>query len=184
MKRGIKFRPLDNPPVGPPKEVLGIPIVYAVDSKHAVADARGFGKRARIVVGPMWHRLDVRMQAAVLYHEAGHILGRHRELRAAMMILLCLPAFLLLPWVLLACIVSTLVVYFVIERWAQNQEIDADRFAARMGFGREMLHFVRSAGPPPMPPFFYPDYERRCGALIRELEGTQDEPAAQTARTL
>jgi len=173
MRRGIRFKPeliASEPTQGLPPEVCGIPVIYHPDSKHTLADARGLGRKAHIAVGPGWHRLDPLQQQATLYHEAGHIIGRHREFRVVMAALLLIPSLVLLPWNIIGAIVATTTIYFVVERWAQNQEIDADRFAARKGFGAAMLHLVRMVGPPASVPFFYPDYERRCGALTRFLE--------------
>jgi hypothetical protein len=172
MRKGIAYLPgLSSSSHTPlPSHVLGIPVEYHPDSKHAIADARGFGAKAKIAVGPVWHRLDAPTQMAVLYHEAGHIIGRHREKRAAMLLLLAAPSLILLPWVILCALGATAALYFIIERLAQNQESAADRFAAANGYGESMLNFVRAAGPPPSVPFFYPDFERRCGAIARYLK--------------
>lgn len=175
MKRGVSFIPGVSSASMVPSEVCGVRVEYRADSKHPLADARGYGKKAFIVVGPAWYRLSPAAQEATLYHEAGHIIGRHREFRVLMSLLLFVPALALLPWMFLACIAATLAVYYGIERLAQNQELDADLFAAKKGSAEPMLQLVRSFGPPPTVPFFYPDYERRCGALVRFLEEQKHE---------
>lgn len=172
MKRGIRWSGIVlSDPIPDPETVMGIPIFYVTDSKHAVADARGFGKWARIVVNkPVWSRLDASARLAVLYHEAGHIKARHKEIRLFLLVMLGLPSLVLLSWQVLFCLVLTVGVYFLLQKVAQHQETEADRFAAKNGFGPAMLSLVRAAGPPHIPPFFYPDFERRVGSLVRFLE--------------
>ena len=154
----------------PPKEVCGVPVYFRMDTKHPIADARGYGKKAHIVVGPGWYRLDPATQRSILYHEARHILGHHREIRVFMLALLAVPALMLLPWPVLLCITLTTIMYFCVQRIAQDQELEADRFAAEQGSGAELLAFLRACGPPGVPPFFYPDFERRIGSLKRFME--------------
>jgi hypothetical protein len=93
--------------------------------------------------------------------------------------LLALPSLILLPWNIIAAVVATGAIYAVIEHLAQRQELDADRFAANGGYGRELLAYVMKIGPPPLPPTFYPDYETRCTSLERTIEEKQH--AAKTA---
>jgi Zn-dependent protease with chaperone function len=173
VKRGLKYIPGLSSSSHPmrPEKIMNIPILYLRDSRHTVADARGFGKRAKIVVNePIFAQLPHETQMAVLYHEAGHIVGGHREIRVFLLAMLCVPAVVLLSWPVLLCLGATLGLYLAVQRVAQDQELDADRFAAQQGYGREMLAFVRAAGAPSIPPFFYPDFERRVGALARFLQ--------------
>ena len=101
-------------------EIRGIPVVHDPQTQD-VAHAAGIWPLKRIVVGSGWFALDAPMQAAVLMHEVYHCRALHMEIR-----------WLLLPlcW----------------TKWAQNigrqQELDADAYAAKEGYGKELLHFV------------------------------------------
>lgn len=183
MKRGIRHMTLANPPVGTPEiepldfaraQILGIPIEYHPHSKFPTADARGFFWNRHIAVGPQWTQLDARTQRATLFHEARHLLRWHREQRALLCALLALPALVFLSWRELAAIALTIGLFFIVEALSQRHEFDADAFAAEYGYGKELLGLVKRAGPPPMLPTFYPDYEKRCAALERRIKERDD----------
>jgi hypothetical protein len=175
MKQGIYFKPNSGMSSGAERgpgwyfpKVCGIEVIYKPESKYRIADARGFGKRAHIVVGVAFPRLQPRVQQAILHHEAGHILKRHREMRVLATAAMLAPlAFLPVPVLLPALAAAS--IYFLVERLAQKQEVDADLFAVKQGYGPELLGFVQMVGPPPNVPFFYPDYERRCAELVRAM---------------
>lgn len=99
----------------------GIPLRH--DPDVPLAQAHGFGlKRGWIGVSHAFYRLTGREQRAVLLHEEAHLRGHHLIKR-----LLLLPLY------------NT--------RWgmalAVRQELAADAFCARQGFGAELLAVIR-----------------------------------------
>ncbi len=118
-------------------------IVYDYDAERP-AVARGFFFNRRIVVGQSFFALPKRQQDAVLAHEEGHCKGWHFEMR-----LLFLPVF----W----------------TRWGRKlairQELAADAYAARRGFGIDLLDFLRgdSGGE------FYPAPKLRARVLRKRI---------------
>ena len=77
-----------------------------------------------VVVGPEFWRLPEDQQIAILVHELGHIHGKHG-----------LTRFLLAPVAL----------FFprLARRIARQQELSADRYAARAGHAGPLLQFLR-----------------------------------------
>lgn len=190
MRRGINHMPLPTtaplergaPDIIPldthRAQILGIPIEFHQHTKFPTADARGFFWKQKIVVGPSWMHLDPRTQRAALLHEARHLQRYHREQRIILSALLALPSLILIPWRILAAIAVTWLLYFAIEQLFRRHELDADRFAAEHGYGRDLLALVKRIGPPPTLPTFYPDYEKRCDALERAIKEKDDAASA------
>lgn len=133
-------------------QICGIPVEFDHRAIH-FAEARGIWPfRKRIVVGPHWYELEAEERIAVLYHEAGHCLSCHMEKRALMF-----PLFLIVPW--------------VVCRWARNQEIEADWFAAANGFGLQLARIINKVQAPKV--FYYPssaERHRRLQEAIHELD--------------
>lgn len=100
---------------------LGVP-VHTTDEPEVVAHSRGIWPWKKIVVGPLWHKLNLAEQTAVLLHEFGHVKMFHVEQRIALIPLL---------W----------------TRWVKNivseQEFRCDEYAAACGFGVEMVRVIR-----------------------------------------
>lgn len=123
----------------------GVPVVFDFDS-DAMARARGVWPFKRIVVGPLFLDLAPREQMAVLLHEAGHCIHLHMEQR-----LLWLPLF----WT------------ERVARMAQDQEIEADAFAATEGYGAELAHVIcryhHDDGT------YYPPIEQRVDHLMKRI---------------
>lgn len=130
------------------REVCGIPVEFDPES-DIVADVRGLF-RPRIVVGPLWLRLPEREKMAVCYHEAGHIVHRHLWKRLAL-----IPLLLVAP-------------YFVIPM-GRRHEREADEFAARHGYAAEFVaHLKRYLRRPrdEEEEIFYDPVEERIAALL------------------
>ena len=122
---------------------LGIPVFYDPKLKN-ISDSRGLWRWKKIVVGPAFFRLDEREAGAVLLHEAGHVKLRHLEKRLTMLWLV-----LISPQKLL--------------RICVEQEFEADRFAARCGYGADLTRlFHRLAREPQM---FHPSLDERIARL-------------------
>ena len=126
--------------------ILGIRIV--IDRQMTrIADSRGVWPFKRIAVGLRWFALPDKERSAVLYHEAGHCKLFHLEKRILMLIgLFVRPA--------------------LVREWAQAQELEADEFAAKHGYGVELLRVIErfrgeSDG------MFYPSFEERAQRLRR-----------------
>lgn len=122
MRSGIRFESQERQPTRelPEGAHLGeYPIL--VDPFCPFAEARGRGRKRHLVVGPGWFKLTGGEQWALLWHEVGHHVHRHLAKR-----LWLLPFFL--------------------TGWARNicfqQEMEADRYCANMGYGREMRRFL------------------------------------------
>jgi hypothetical protein len=97
-------------------------IVAIVSSNESIVSrAWSFFWIKRIVTGKYFLSLSVRLRAAVLHHEAGHIENMHTEKRIA-----CL---LFCPWKI--CMLC------------KNHEFEADRYAADKGHGKAILEFLR-----------------------------------------
>jgi len=125
MKHGVNYK---NPgPCGIDRlpedfHCLGYPVEYDEDSPY-VAHAVTFHVK-HIVVGPAWFTVSGGEQWAVLLHEAGHLVSNHFWKRV-----LWIP----LCWTKAA------------ERMAQLQELEADDFVIRQGYGAELLRFFSRA---------------------------------------
>jgi len=124
-------------------KVLGYRIDFDPEMPR-VAEARGIWPFKRIVVGRQWYALPDHERAAVLMHEAAHCRRAHFEKR-----LVALPLFLLSP--------------SFVKRMAREQEIEADRFAARAGFGAGLIAFLRRFDE--RESIFYPSHDERVRAL-------------------
>lgn len=128
--------------------VLGIPVIFDPFSPlHA--DSRGLWKWKRIAIGPAYFQLSDAQQIAVLFHEACHCLKFHLEKR-----ILALPLLLFRPGF---CF-----------RLCQQQELEADTFAAEHGHGKALLSMLtqtdRESGP------FYPRLEERIASLKEAIQ--------------
>ncbi len=138
-----------NPMPTPPAEVFGVPVAY-LPTSPLMADARGVWPLKRIVVGPRWMKIaSERERLAVLAHEAAHCLKWHLEKRIlAVLLLFIRPQFA--------------------ARLCIEQELDADEFAARAGFGVELLSVLErereESG------MFYPSNAQRKEALCKLIE--------------
>jgi len=117
----------------------GIPLRH--DPTVHLAQAHGFGlKRGWIGVSHDFFKLPAREQRAIELHEEAHLRHHHFAKRLAF-----LPLYWT-PWGL---------------QLAIAQELEADAFCARAGFGAELLAVIRRypSG------HFYPDKPRRIAAL-------------------
>lgn len=122
--------------------VLGIPTVFDPEFLR-IAEARGV-VRHRIVIGPRFLRLPLDERTAILYHEAAHVLRLHMLKRLAVVPLLLLG-------------------FDFPRRLARAQEMEADAFAARFGYGSAMARFLRRI--PEIDSIFYPSHAERVAAL-------------------
>jgi hypothetical protein len=125
MRRGIRYAPLD--PTGMDDipggfRCDGYPVVYMPDCM-LVAHAMSL-PRKRIIVGPSFFLLSGGEQWAVLLHEAGHLQANHFWWR-----ILWVP----LCWTKAA------------ERMAQLQELEADHYVIRRGYGVHLMRFFSRA---------------------------------------
>jgi Zn-dependent protease with chaperone function len=124
---------------------LGIPVYYDPKLKN-ISDSRGIWRWKKIVVGPSFNRLDDREAGAVLLHEAGHCKLRHLEKRLKMLWLV-----LISPQKLL--------------RICLEQEFEADRFAARCGYGNDLIRLFHRLAEQPAP--FHPKMSERIARLAQ-----------------
>lgn len=161
MRRGIAFVSLPNPPVTLSRvpvpdfsEILGLPISYNQQFK-GVAVARGVWPFKHIEVGVSWFGLSMGERIAVLMHEAGHCKLLHLEKR-----ILWLPLF----WTKF------------VERIAMDQELEADEFAFRHGYGVEFLQFLKRFRY--VKGDYYPNYPERSEHLKRLMRESGYEVAA------
>lgn len=137
------------PPIPPvPKEFLGIPIVCDLHSR-LIADARGLWPFKRIVVGCTWFYLKERERTAVLYHEAGHVRGWHMEKRVLHLLDLAFNP-------------------VRARAMCAEQECEADRFAAKAGYGAELAAVLKKF--PPEGGAFYPALDERLPRLLEAIE--------------
>ncbi len=124
----------------------GIPVYF--DSEYpGQAEAMGIWPRKYILVGYSFMQLRERVRAAVLFHEYGHCVRLHMEKRS-----LVVP--LMLAWVLIPTIISKLrgrdtdparfLPKFFLA-WTQKQELEADEFAAREGYGHDLAQMIRES---------------------------------------
>lgn len=130
MKRGFKFILQDDPPCGMDLvayhrhngllKPCGVPLEYDNNSRH-IAHASGIWPFKRIIVGPGWFSLSHREQMAVLLHEVWHCKRWHLEARVIM-----LPFFAARWWI----------------RVCKRQELSADAFVVRQGYGIELCQFL------------------------------------------
>lgn len=115
----------------------GIPVRF--DAKfRGISNSRGIWRWQEIVVGPIFMQFDPREQQAMLLHEVGHCRARHLETRIKHL------------WLLLWD-------YPRIVALCNAQEFEADRFAARAGFGPDLARAfakMRSTDTPLHPPLF------------------------------
>lgn len=123
---------------------LGVPVYYDPELKP-ISDSRGLWRWKKIVLGPKFLGLPDREKAAVLLHEVGHCKLHHLEKRISMV------------WLVLFSPKRLL-------RLCMEQEHEADRFAARRGYGDDLARlFARTIGNGPGP--FHPDRESRITRL-------------------
>lgn len=132
-----------------PDRVHGIRVRVDWNSKR-IADARGVWPFKCIVVGENWFYLDPREKLAVLEHEAAHCLNFHMEKRL-----------LALPWLLIDA-------HFNI-RMCIEQEHEADEFAARAGYGVELLSAIKKISGDKGT--FYPTFAARADRIGEVLRG-------------
>lgn len=131
-------------------KILGIPVVYD-PACRTLAQARGVWPFFRIVVGREWFALEGEARAAMLLHEVGHCRRHHTVKRIA-----GLP--LLILWVIGAKCGE------IVRALAQQQELEADRFAADQGFGLHLAHALSEIKTPESP--FYPSNDVRAAILM------------------
>lgn len=129
-----------------PARVHGIPVSVNLHACHA-ARAFGIWPFKRIVVGENWFYLSPREKRAFLLHEVGHCKRFHMEKR-----LLALPMLLINS-------------QFNI-RMAIEHEHEADQFAAREGYGIELLAAIKRLGY--TSGTFYPTYAARAERVNQE----------------
>lgn len=131
--------------------VCGIPVEFDATSTR-VAEACGFWPRKRIVVGRAWYGLTGEERVAVLFHEAGHCKAFHLELR-----ILMLPLLLIAP---------------PLAAWiCRRQELACDRFAARAGFGDELVGMLERIHAEDN--LFYPSHAERARSIKEYLQGEE-----------
>lgn len=123
----------------------GIPTFYDPELKN-ISDSRGIWRWKKIILGNAFHQLSEREAKAVLLHEVGHCKLRHLEKRLTMLwLVLWNPQKLL--------------------RLCIEQEYEADRFAARMGYGMDLVQLFcrmqRQQGP------FHPELSERIARLTQ-----------------
>lgn len=136
------------------REIDGIPVRF--DGRQPIiARARGFWPFKTITVNPAFLDLAPREQQAILLHEAHHCHALHLELR-----LLWSPFF----WAR------------SIQRWTEQQELDADAYAVKHGYGVDLLGVVCRRPEPKQP--FRPAHLDRVEHLIRCLGRFTNEQAA------
>lgn len=148
MRRGIKWTPTHPPGVDrlhPNQKFMGYPLRHTPGA-DLYAEAHGVWKWKWIEVGDPWFRLSGAQQQAVLLHEVGHLRHFHLEKRLAL-----LPIF----WSGIA------------RRVAQQQEMQADEFAAQHGYGLALGMFLgqnhRGDGE------FYPRIQERLTNILRHI---------------
>jgi Zn-dependent protease with chaperone function len=121
-------------------------VLYDPELKN-ISDSRGIWRWKKIVVGPSFLRLDEREAGAVLLHEAGHCKLRHLEKRLTML------------WLVLVSPKRLL-------RICLEQEYEADRFAAKCGYGNDLIRlFNRMSAQSPGP--FHPELGSRIARLMQ-----------------
>lgn len=160
MKHGVHHLPLPNPAsvaqIQHGAEIFGIPVVEDRRSAH-IARARGFWPFKRIAVNAQWFTLPYGEQQAVLAHEAGHCRALHLEIRLALLPLCWTKA---------------------VQQIARDQELEADAFAARAGYGLDLLNFILRVRSPPHPTPFYPLAVERIEHLEQLVQEMRYELAA------
>ncbi len=124
-----------------PKSSRGIPVEVDIHH-HFVAQAHGFWPFKKIMLGASWFNLDSAEKQAVLLHEVGHCKRFHMEKRLLFFPLLLFD-------------------FDKVERMAREQEHEADEFAARAGYGLELLSAIKKIPPHDTEWNFYPTYEER-----------------------
>lgn len=145
------INPMPKGEYNAPKRVLGIPVRVDIHTRQ-MAQAHGVWPFKHIVVGENWFYLNKREKMAVLLHEACHCKRLHMEKR-----LMALPMLIIN-------------VGFNV-RLTQRQEHEADEFAAKQGYGVELLSALRKFKGKPS--IFYPSLDERCnrvGQVMRELQ--------------
>jgi hypothetical protein len=156
MRRGIRWTPSHPPGVDRVPEGMcyeGYPVHF--DKDCGLAQAKGIWPFKSIAVGPLWFTLTGAEQQACLLHEVGHNRRFHLEKR-----LLVLPFF----WI------------GFIQRMAARQEMEADAFAAREGYG---LHFLKVISRHHQTDGeFYPSFGERIQNLYRLINEAKHEMAA------
>lgn len=119
---------------------------------RCMAQARGIWPFKRIIIGENYFYLTPREKYGVLLHEAAHCKKFHMEIR-----LLALPLLLINP-------------DFNI-RLSKEQEHQADEFAAREGYGVELLSAINKIKNHSEAGMFYPTYEARVERVNRIING-------------
>lgn len=163
----FKFHTVESNPLA---EFMGIPVQYS-PYHRGVCDARGIWPRKRIMIGPLFNQFDMRIQQALLHHEARHCLRWHLEQRIALVLFMYLPLWLLTVRELIVIHLVGIMVWFCYES-ARQHEIDADRFAVKHGYGAELLKFLKATFKPD-PSRFYPNFEDRCNNIEKRIKETK-----------
>lgn len=130
--------------------VEGFEVHYDPDA-YGTAWAVGVFSSRRIMVGPSWLILPPREKQALLLHEAAHLRGHHMLARV-------LFATLLFP-----------LVWTPVGHWfGARQELAADAFVVKKGYGADLLRFLRRC-PRASGGDYYPGFGRRAAAIEREI---------------
>ena len=116
---------MDKPEIAP---CMGIPVIYRERAPYACYTIFLWPFQ-RIVVSRDFMRLSPRQKMALLLHEVGHCKGHHLFWR-----LIMFWRFVFSPAKLLA--------------YCQEQEFEADRFAAERGFGADLIALYRQMKDP------------------------------------
>ena len=128
---------------------------FVITDGPFVARSASFLWWKRVYFGRGYMTLQPRVQAAVMIHEMYHCIKHHTERRILA---------LLTPW--------------VIPRLCRQQELDADAFAAKFGYGPDLYHFLKpcAVGGP-----FHPSNDVRRQALLSRVAPVTGQTLAQSA---
>jgi Peptidase family M48 len=128
-----------------PQSVLGLPIVYDIDFP-GIAEAIGLWPLKGIRVGLRWFGIAPEERTAVLYHEAGHCKLWHAEKRLLWSLWMTLEPRRV--WRILSLpdgATDAELLKHLPDRLravSHQHEIEADAFAARMGYADGLLAFL------------------------------------------
>lgn len=124
--------------------VLGVPVVFDA-GYDGISDSRGLWRWKTIVVGRQFISFPSREQQAILLHEAAHCRLRHLEKRLLNLWRIFRPA--------------------ALAALCVEQEYEADRFAAHLGYGVDLARAFSRVVPSPSP--FHPPVNERIERLLR-----------------
>jgi len=151
-----------TPPPAPGR-ILGLVVegfeVYYDPGTDQFAHAAGLFGTRRIVVGPRWLLLPPRQKWALLLHESAHLRAHH-----------------LLERILFATVALPLL-WTPVGRWfGGRQELQADAFVCRRGYGVDMLQFL-VCWPRGSDGDYYPGFARRTAAIEQRLRESEHDAA-------